>query len=71
MVFSEREGGREPLDFHCCPLQREERAGFAAGGKVLWATGKPQPSYCTGVDLKSLGNQPSSSHVGPCTVMPL
>ena len=28
-----REGGREPLDFHCCPLQREERQGSQGEGR--------------------------------------
>lgn len=66
-----REGRREPLDFHCCPLQQEGRAGLAGGGRSCGGTGKPQPSHCTGVALKSLGNQPGSSHAGPCKVIPL
>lgn len=66
-----REGGREPLDFHCCPLQREGRAGLTGGGKVLWGAGKPQFSHCPGVALKSLGNLPSSNCAGPCPVIPL
>ena len=66
-----REGGREPLDFHCCPLQREGRAGLTGGGKVLWGAGKPQLSHCTGAALKPLGNLPSSNCAGPCPVLSL